>query len=75
MVWRSTIGSEIGFTDLITDCSYLQLINSSTRGHNLIDLVLTTNEHLTDNFAITDDDSISLHSDHKAISFINLKLH
>ena len=70
----STIGSEIGFIDLITDFSYLQLINSSTRGHNLIDLVLTTNEHLTDNFEITDDDSISLHSDHKAISF-DLKLH
>ena len=70
----STIGSEIGFIDLITDFSYLQLINSSTRGHNLIDLVLTTNEHLTDNFEITDDDSISLHSDHKVISF-DLKLH
>jgi hypothetical protein len=70
----STIGSEIGFIDLITDFSYLQLIDSSTRGHNIIDLVLTTNEHLTDNFEITDDDSISLHSDHKAISF-DLKLH
>jgi hypothetical protein len=29
---------------------------------------------LTDNFEITDDDSISVHSDHKAISF-DLKLH
>ena len=46
----STIGSEIGFIDLITDFSYLQLINSSARGHNIIDLVLTTNEHLTDNY-------------------------
>jgi hypothetical protein len=55
----STVGSEIGFIDLTTDFSYLQLINSSTRGHNLLDLVLTTNEHLTDNFEITDDDSIS----------------
>ena len=69
----STIGSEIGFIDLITDFSYLQLINSSTHSHNLLDLVLITNEHLTDNFEITDD-SISLHSDHKAISF-DLKLH
>ena len=50
------------------------MINSPTRGNNLIDLVLTTNEHLTDNFEVTDDDSISLPSDHKAI-FFDLKLH
>ena len=70
----SSSASETSFIDSITEFSYLQMINSPTRGNNLIDLVLTTNEHLTDNFEVTDDDSISLPSDHKAI-FFDLKLH
>jgi hypothetical protein len=45
------------------------LSNTSTK----VSRPLLFNQH-ADNFEITDDDSISLHSDHKATSF-DLKLH
>ena len=56
---------------------FFQLINAPTRGHNLIDLLLTTNEYLISNITVTDDDSVCLKSDHKAITAdinVNIKV-
>lgn len=65
----SCVGVETAFTNIIAEYNYIQLVQSPTRGNNIIDLVLTTNEHLIDNIEVTSDDCISLHSDHNALIF------
>jgi hypothetical protein len=60
--------SRLTFTDVLQEAGLFQLVNSPTRGQNLLDLILTTNEYLIDNISVTDDDSVCLKSDHKAIT-------
>ena len=72
----SNLGSDIRFIDIIQDFSYLQLVNSPTRDANLLDLILTTNEHIVSNIVVNENNSFSLHSDHRAITFdLKLRLH
>ena len=67
------ISTDRGFTDILQEAGLFQLVNSPTRGQNILDLLLTTNEYLIDNITVTDDDSTCVKSDHKAItSDINL---
>jgi hypothetical protein len=40
---------ETSFTDSLQDHDFLQLVTSPTRGSNILDLVLTTNEYLVEN--------------------------
>jgi hypothetical protein len=47
---------ESRFTDYLQESGLFQLINVPTRGHNLIDLLLTTNEYFVHNITVTDDD-------------------
>ena len=47
---------ESRFTDYLQESRLFQLINVPTRGHNLIDLLLTTNEYFVHNITVTDDD-------------------
>lgn len=69
----SDLSTENGFIDVLQEAGLFQLVNSQTRGQNTIDLLLTTNEYLIDNINVTDDDSVSLKSDHKAITLdVNL---
>ena len=73
----SDLRAECGFTEVLQEAGFFQLINAPTRGHNLIDLLLTTNEYLISNFTVTDDDSVCLKSDHKAITAdinVNMKV-
>ena len=56
-------------TCYIQENSFFQLVNLPTRGSNIPDLILTTNENLVENIEITDDEAVSLSSDHKAIVF------
>ena len=62
---------ETSFTDSLQDHGFLQLVTSPTRGSNILDLVLTTNEYLivVENIETTDDEAVSLKSDHKSIMF------
>ena len=60
---------ETSFTDSLQDHGFLQLVTSPTRGSNILDLVLTTNEYLVENIKTTDDEAVSLKSDHKSIMF------
>ena len=61
-------GQESGFTDVLQESGQeSQLVNSPTRGQNVLDLLLTSNEYLIDNISVTDEDSTSLKSYHKAI--------
>jgi hypothetical protein len=53
---------------VLQEAGLFQLVNSPTRGQNLLDLLFTTNEYLIDNITVTDDDSVCLKSDHKAIT-------
>ncbi len=70
----SDISTDSNFTDVLQEFGLFQLVNSPTRGQNVLDLLLTTNEYLIDNISVTDDDSTCLKSDHKAItSDINLR--
>ena len=55
-------------TDVLQDSGLFQLIDSPTRGKNVLDLILTTNEYLINNITVTDEESVSLKSDHKAIT-------
>ena len=66
--------SETIFTDMLQENSFFQLINLPTRGSNILDLIHTTNENLVENIEITDDEAVSLSSDHKAIVF-DIHLH
>ena len=69
----SDITTDRGFTDILQEAGLFQLVNSPTRGQNILDLLLTTNVYLIDNITVTDDDSTCVKSDHKAItSDINL---
>jgi hypothetical protein len=60
---------ETSFTDSLQDHGFLQLVTSPTRGSNILDLVPTTNEHLVETIETTDDEAVSLKSDHKSIMF------
>jgi hypothetical protein len=53
----------------LQDHGFLQLVTSPTRGSNILDLVLTNNEYLVENIETTDDEAVSLKSDHKSIMF------
>ena len=66
--------NETIFTDMLQDNSLFQLVNLPTRGSSTLDLILTTNENLVENIEVTDDEAVSLQSDHKAIVF-DLHLH
>ena len=55
------------FSDVLQETGLFQLINSPTRGQNILDLLLT-NEYLIDHISVTDDDSICVKPDHKAIT-------
>ena len=69
----SDISTDSSFTDVQQEAGLFQLVNSPTRGQNVLDLLLTTNEYLIDNISVTDDNSSCVKSDHKAItSDINL---
>ena len=68
--------TEISFIDCLQSYSYLQLVNSFTRGNSLLDLLCTTKEHIIDNVDVSDDPAICLFSDHKALTFdLKFKLH
>ena len=70
----SDISTDSSFTDVLQEAGLFQLVNSPTRGQNVLDLLLKTNEYLIDNISVTDDDSSCVKSDHKAItSDINLR--
>ena len=71
--------AECGFTEFLQEARFFQVINAPwpTRGHNLIGLLLTTNEYLISKITVTDDDSVCLKSDHKAITVdinVNMKV-
>ena len=69
----SDTSTDSGFSDVLQEAGLLQLVNSATHGQNLLHLLPTMNEYLIDNISVTDDDSVCLKSDHKAItSDINL---
>lgn len=71
----SDITTDRGFTDILHEAGLFQLLNSPTRGKNVLDLLLITNEYLIDAITstVTDDDSTCAKSDHEAItSDINL---
>ena len=66
--WGEPINLRNG-QDLYTnlqESSLTQLVHSPTRGNNILDLVLTTNEDLIDNLVVNSEFS---NSDHRAISF------
>jgi hypothetical protein len=46
--------TDIGFFDVLQEAGLFQLVNSPTRGQNLLDLLSTTNEYLIDNITVTD---------------------
>ena len=70
----SGISTGSSFTGVLQESGLFQLVNSPTRGQNVLDLLLTTNEYLIDNISVTDVDSSCVKSDHKAItSNINLR--
>jgi hypothetical protein len=54
---------------MLQDNSFFQLVTQPTRGSNILGLILTTNENLVENIEVTDDEAVSLQSDHKAILF------
>ena len=64
----SDVSADNNFTDVLQEAGLFQLINSPTRGQNVLDLLLTTNEYLIDHISVTDDDSTCVKSDHKAIT-------
>ena len=64
----SDLTVESSFTDVLQDSGLFQLIDSPTRGKNVLDLILTTNEYLINNITVTDEESVSLKSDHKPIT-------
>ena len=66
--WGESIGLRNGH-DLyanLQESSLTQHVNFPTRGNNILDLVFTTNEDLTENLMINDEFSSS---DHRAITF------
>jgi hypothetical protein len=64
----SDLTVESSFTDVLQDSGLFQLIDSPTRGKNVLDLILTINEYLINNMTVTDEESVILKSDHKAIT-------
>ena len=50
--------TDSGFFDVLQEAGLFQLVNSPTRGQNLLDLLFKTNEYLIDNITVTDDDSV-----------------
>ena len=64
----SDVSTDNNFTDVLQEAGLFQLINSPTRGQNVLDLLLTTNEYLIDHISVTDDDYTCVKSDHKAIT-------
>lgn len=48
----SDITTDRGFTDILQEAGLFQLVNSPTRGQNILDLLLTTNEYLIDNILL-----------------------
>jgi len=72
----SNSGTEISFIDCLQSYSYLQLVNSFTRGNSLLDLICSTNERIIDNVDVSDDPAICLFSDHEALTFdLKFKFH
>jgi hypothetical protein len=65
----SETSGESRFTEVLQGYGFFQIVNAPTRGSNLLDLVLTTNEYMIDNVEVTDDEAVSIYSDHNAITF------
>ena len=66
--WGEPINSHTGH-DLyanLQESALTQLVHFPTRGNNILDLVLTTNDDLVDNLTVDDEFS---NSDHRAITF------
>jgi hypothetical protein len=66
--WDTLDSDSLGrpFLDLVQDCFWHQLVTSPTRGDNILDLILTSDEEMVDNVLVIE--SLS-NSDHNMIKF------